>query len=252
VEAELGAARFSAEQLRTVVASLDDDALIGPSNAIGWSIADVLSHLGSMAVIIRRQIDDVLAGALTPDGFRQQVWDDWNAKSPRRKASDSLIEDTSVLDRFDSLTEEECSRFSLDLGPLTVDAALLLALRVGEHGMHTWDIAVALDPSATLPPQVAAVTVDNARPLAPLIGKSSGDDRQFVIHTTNPARHFVIDLKAGSVALNVGSETDDADLRLSTEGFARLLFGRAGPQHTPAFEGEAKVFQDLCRVFAGF
>jgi hypothetical protein len=157
-----------------------------------------------------------------------------------------------VLERFESLTEEECARFSLDLGPLTVDAALLLGMRVGEHAMHTWDIAVALEPSATVPPQVAAVTVDHAPPLAPLIGKTPRDARQLVIHTTDPARHFVLKLGPDSVSLNPGGETEEADVRLPTEAFSRLLFGRLGPDHTPAFEGEARVLEDLRRVFPGF
>jgi hypothetical protein len=34
-----------------------------------------------------------------------------------------------------------------------LDIAGLAGLRLGEHALHTWDIAVALDPAATLLPR---------------------------------------------------------------------------------------------------
>jgi uncharacterized protein (TIGR03083 family) len=251
MKAELDAARSSAKRLRAVVEPLDDDALDGPTYPPGWSIADVLSHLGSMAEITRHLLDGVLSGRPVADDLRQQVWDEWNAKSSRRRAEDSLAEDGLLLDRFESLTDEERSRFSLDLGPLTVGAVLLLGMRVGEHAMHTWDIAVALDPTATVPPQVAAVTVEHFGPIAPLVGKTSGDDRRLVVHTTDPARHFVVEL-GESVSLTAGSEAAAPEVRLPMEAFSRLLFGRLDPDHTPAFEGEASVLEDLRRTFPGF
>ena len=57
--------------------------LRGPSQSAAQATRcqarDVLSHLGSGAVIWSRRIDDSLADTTTPDGFNQAVWAEWNA-----------------------------------------------------------------------------------------------------------------------------------------------------------------------------
>jgi hypothetical protein len=54
-----------------------------------WSVADVLSHLGSGAVITHRRLEDALAGRKTPDDFALGVWDEWNAKGPLAQRADA-------------------------------------------------------------------------------------------------------------------------------------------------------------------
>ncbi|MEP7111893.1 MAG: maleylpyruvate isomerase N-terminal domain-containing protein [Ilumatobacteraceae bacterium] len=55
----------SAQRLATSVGQLSPDQLTGRSYASEWSIAQVLSHVGSGAVIMRAGID---AAAHTPSG----------------------------------------------------------------------------------------------------------------------------------------------------------------------------------------
>jgi hypothetical protein len=86
----LGALRSSVDRLAALVRPLDDVAIAGRAYPSQWTIADVLSHLGSGAVIAQRRLDDALTGSPTPDDFNPSVWDEWNAKSPRTKVDDGL------------------------------------------------------------------------------------------------------------------------------------------------------------------
>ena len=58
-----------------------------------WTVADVLSHLGSGAEILGRRLEDSLAGVDTPDDAAPAVWDVWNAKTPDAQAADALVAD---------------------------------------------------------------------------------------------------------------------------------------------------------------
>ena len=89
MDSPVGALRASVERLHELAGGLDDAQVASPSYCDEWSIAQVLSHLGSGAVIFRRSLEDVRAGTTTPDDFNPSVWDEWNAKSPRAQADDA-------------------------------------------------------------------------------------------------------------------------------------------------------------------
>ena len=50
--------------------SLDDDAIVAAAYPTQWSVAQVLSHLGSAAEIMRRRFEDALAGRSHPSARR--------------------------------------------------------------------------------------------------------------------------------------------------------------------------------------
>ena len=148
----LDALRTSVERLRRLVEPMDDEGITAPAYPSEWTIAQVLSHLGSGAVITRRSLDDVIAGTPTPEAFTPSVWDAWNGKSLRAQADDALAADAELMTRLQTVTDDERSRFSFSLGPLTLDFEGFVGLRLNEHALHTWDIQVAGDPDAILPP----------------------------------------------------------------------------------------------------
>ena len=74
-------------RLRELVRVFDIDQLESASYPAGWTIADVLSHLGSSAVLMERRLEAALAREPLPDDVAQPVWDEWNAKS-RQPAAD--------------------------------------------------------------------------------------------------------------------------------------------------------------------
>lgn len=86
-QAHLEALRSSVDRLRHLAAPLTEEQLTGAAYPSEWTVAQVLSHLGSAAVITQRRFEDALAGQDTPDDFAPSVWATWNAKSPWRSAT---------------------------------------------------------------------------------------------------------------------------------------------------------------------
>src|SRR5690349_909090 len=66
-QAHIDALRTSVEHRHKLAAPLTGQQLTGPAYPTQWTVAQVLSHLGSAAVIMQRQLDDALAGHDTPD-----------------------------------------------------------------------------------------------------------------------------------------------------------------------------------------
>jgi uncharacterized protein (TIGR03083 family) len=236
--------------LTATVEGLDPRQLAEPAYPAGWTIADVLSHLGSGAVIFRRRVDDIVAGVQSPPGFAQLVWDEWDAKSPRAKAADFLSADRALVDRLGSLSDDERAGFEFTMGPITLDFAGFIGMRLNEHALHTWDIEVALDPGATLAPDAAELVIDNLQMIARFAGKPTGTEHAVTVRTSMPERNFVIVVSTDAVSLEQAGPVGEPDLWVPAEAFIRLVYGRLDPDHTPATLGSADLDQ-LRRVFSG-
>ena len=247
----LRALEASADHLRAIIGPLDDAALEQRAYPTEWTIADVLSHLGSGAVIQQRALDDAVAGRPTPSDAAQPVWDEWNAKSPRAQAADGLRADQAMIDRIASLTEAEASAVHISMGPLDLDLTAFVALRLNEHAFHTWDIAVALDPRATIPADAAELLVDNLDLISRFTARPTGDVRTITVRTTEPERTITIELGTDAATVTAGPSSADPDLVLPAEAYSRLVYGRLDPDHTPPFEGDPGALDVLRRVFPG-
>jgi uncharacterized protein (TIGR03083 family) len=232
-EAHLEALRSSVDRLRELAATFSDAELKVGAYPTDWSVADVLSHFGSGAVVLQRLLEDALADRTTPDDFAPGVWDTWNAKTPTAQRDDGLAADAALLARLEATTPEERSAFTTSMGPITLGFTELVAMRLNEHALHTWDIDVVRDPAAAIPPQVAELVVDNLELVTRFTAKPTGDTTTVTVATRQPQRGFIIELTPDAVTLTSGSAIADADLELSAEAFARLVFGRLDSAHTP-------------------
>ncbi len=137
----IDALRISASRLRPVVESLSDAQLEMPAHPTEWTIAHVLSHLGSTAVILRRRFEDAVTGTETSPDLNQPVWDTWNAMSPREQANDALGADQDLIDGLDNLSSEGRAQFRFATGPMSFDFAGFTHLRLSEHLLHCLDVA---------------------------------------------------------------------------------------------------------------
>ncbi len=243
--------RGSVGRLHQLCRGLDDAQLQRRSYCRDWQIADVLSHLGSGAVIMRRRLEDVLAGRTTPDDFAPSVWDAWNAKSARAKADDALVADEAVLEALEAVRAEDRTRVTFPMGPLALEFDQFAAMRLNEHAFHTWDIEVVFDDGAHLPGDVAAVVVDNLGLIARFSARPTGETRTVGITTSDPARDFAVRQTPDGVELAAGEGGSEAGLELPAEAFCRLVYGRLDVEHTPAFRGDASALQTLRAVFPG-
>jgi uncharacterized protein (TIGR03083 family) len=249
-QAQIDALRSSVERLRDLVALLTEEQLARGAYPTEWSIAQVLSHLGSAAVITQRRLEDGLAGQDTPDDFAPGVWDFWNAKEPVAQRDDALAADAALLDRLEALASDDRDGFSSSMGPMTLDFAQFVGMRLNEHAFHTWDIEVVGDAGATLPEHVAALVVDNLDLVARFTGTPTGETITITVETTTPERGFIIDMTPETVTLRTGAPAAAADIRLSAEAFARLVYGRLDAAHTPPGVQDAAL-ETARRVFPG-
>ena len=218
----------------------------------GWPIAEVLSHLGSQAEIFGRFLEAGLAGQDPPgnDVFAP-IWERWNARDARTQASDALVEDRLLVERFEALEPEEIERFHLNLFGMELDLTGLVRMRLSEHAVHTWDIAVALDPTAEVAPDAVALLVDSLGQMVTRTGKSDGTQRRVAVSTIAPQRHFVLDI---AETVTLGESEPDQNLprvSLPAEALIRLVYGRLDPAHTPAVETLGIDLDELRSVFPG-
>ena len=179
------------------------------------------------------------------------MWDEWNAKSPWAQADDALVADEALMEAFDAVDDAERGRLRFPMGPLQLGFEEIVGLRLNEHALHTWDIAVVLDDAARLPDDAAALIIDNLALLARFGGRPDGTERTVVVRTTAPERTFALRLSAEGVELGAGEAAAECDLELPAEAFSRLIYGRLDPGHTPPDTRGSALLDDLRAVFPG-
>ncbi len=246
------ALRVSVQRLRDIVGPIDDNAISESAYPSEWTIAQVMSHLGSGAVILHRRLDDQLAGTSTADDFAPEIWDEWNAKTPRAQVDDGLTADAAFLAQLEAVSAHARERFSFSMGPMTFDFDGFVGLRVNEHAFHTWDIDVTLNPAAKIPNPIAAIVVDNLTLVARFTARTSDVPATITVRTTEPERTLTLELTSEGAALAPSaSGTGSADLALPAEAFARLVYGRLDSGHTPPFVGDPVLVDRLRATFPG-
>jgi uncharacterized protein (TIGR03083 family) len=253
----ISALRHSHDRLRTSVEPLGVAQLERRSYASEWSIAQVLSHLGSQAEIFGLFLEAGLTGQ-DPPGREEfvPIWDSWNAKDPQAKASDALRADEATLERFESLDADERARLQMKVFGMELGTTGLARMRVGEHAIHSWDVLVALDPSATVAPDAVALLIDTLDQLAARVGKPDGEQRRVRVTTTDPDRQFILETgEAVTLTPSDGAVTPEpgmSELRLPAEAFVRLVYGRMDEAHSPPLDSAGVDLDELRQVFPGF
>jgi hypothetical protein len=135
-----------------------------------------------------------------------------------------------------------------------LDLAGLLQMRLSEHALHTWDVAVALDDRAVVPSDAVDLLVDSLGPLVGRAGRAGGRTGTVEILTTDPDRRFRLEIGTEQVTLTDGvtGEPTTTRLTLPAEAMVRLVYGRLDPAHTPAVRTDGVDLDELRAVFPGF
>jgi uncharacterized protein (TIGR03083 family) len=245
----------SVQRLRSLVEPMAEPDLLRPAYPSEWNLAQVLSHIGSGAVIMQRRLEDGLARRETPGEFAQGVWDEWNAKSPSAQAEEALAADRSLLERARRVSTEEAAAFETSMGPRKLGFASFLGMRLSEHVLHTWDIEVVDHPDAALPEVAAEQIIDRLGMIARFAAKPTGSRREIGVTTHEPDRSFWISLSPDQVGFDAEEESSGRAgdrLDMPGEAFVRLVYGRLDAEHTPAVGGPGEALEELRRVFPGF
>ena len=223
-------------------------------------MSQVLSHVGSQAEIAQASLAAVLSGAEPPsmDDFKK-IWAVWDARDPHEQAAECLIQDARPLDQLEQLTDEQLDGIHTQLFGQEFDAVGLVWLRLGEHALHSWDVAVMLDQGATVAPDSVALLVDRVSFIAQWAGKTSGEPFGARILTTGPEREFRLEV-TDSVSLAAvppgegGAADGVATFQMPAEALLRLVYGRLDPAHTPpvtVLSGDLDLDR-LRQIFPGF
>jgi uncharacterized protein (TIGR03083 family) len=245
--------RSSHDRLAGLVVTLSEAQARGQSYDQDWTIADVVSHLGSQAEIFGLFLDATVAGTPVPgpDAFGP-IWDRWNALSPAEQIRQSVVANEVFVQRLEKLTEEEKAAFPAAMFGQELELSDMLAMRLGEHAVHVWDVAVALDPATPLAPDAVELLIDGLPSTAARVGKPVEGAEPITVATSAPDRRFLVTL-APEVSVAVADpDPQPGDLQLPAEAFIRLVYGRLDPDHTPGdVAGDARL-GTLRSAFPGF
>ncbi|MCW2843080.1 MAG: hypothetical protein JWN22_996 [Nocardioides sp.] len=246
------ALRTSHDRLAGLLADLGPDGVTRPSYADEWTVADTVSHLGSQAEIFGAFLEAGLAGEDAPGGDSfPPIWDRWNAMGPEQQADESTAANEALVTRVEGLSAEELASYSLDLFGNRADFGGFAAMRLSEHALHTWDVAVVVDDGASVAPDAVDLLADALPGTAARTIKAVEGAGVVAVETTDPERRYVLDLGAGTV-LDGDAEARDT-VAMPAEAFVRLVYGRLDADHTPSgVDADAGLLDRLRAAFPGF
>ena len=254
----IAALRTNHDDLAALIPDLADDQLTGPSGASEWTVAQVLSHLGSGAEIGLATLTAALDGAEPPAGeFNQSVWARWNAMTPQDQAAGFIEHNAALVAAFEGLSSDrrETAEVALGFVPFPLSLASYAGMRLNEVAQHSWDVHVALDPSAPLAADAAQLLAEHFSGgigfLLGFIGKADALREPAVVDIVGSGFGLAI---GDSVSLTSTVTDPTATFSGPLEAAVRLVSGRLAPAYTAtgvAVSGNVTLDQ-LRRVFPGF
>jgi uncharacterized protein (TIGR03083 family) len=249
------ALRASHDRLAGIVATLDSAELPKQSYAKEWSIADVLSHLGSGAEIFQLYVHAGLGGEPPGQEDNQRIWDAWNARSPEEQAAQSIAANEALVSRVESLTPDQLAAFRVAMfGGMIMDAAGLLRMRLSEHAVHSWDVAVAIDPAARVSQDAVELLIGGLPQMMRWMGKQAADPAVIAVTTLNPEGRYTLDTGGVTLTPGSGDVPASASIELPAEALLRLVYGRLDDSEVAS--GEVRLsgapLPELHAVFPGF
>lgn len=250
----IAALRNSHERLASLAKPLTPEQLVTQSYDSEWTVAQVLSHLGSGAEIAQLILAAALSGTSVDRAAFQPIWDTWNAKSPEQQAADCLAADEAHISRLEQLADAELDSISYEFAGMDLDAVGLARMRLSEHALHSWDVAVAFDPAVVVAPDAAALLISYLPVLARWAGRPAGEEFQVRLRGSQPDADLLLTV-GGSVTLepSPAGDTGAPQLSLPGEALVRLLYGRLDAAHTPAgISGDPADLDRVRAVFRGF
>jgi uncharacterized protein (TIGR03083 family) len=222
----------------------------------GWSVADILRHLGSGAEIGLLNLSAALRGQEPPPRQRYgEIIELWGEKAEANLAEEAVSVNDNYVRILAALDDDALDALRVRLRGRDLNVSAFAGRRLFEHALHTWDIAIMRDPLATLSPMAAALLVD--RVLGNLDMLASGPKPttapfSIAVSVSDVGHAFVLKVAPDVVAVESGTDSD-ATLDISADAFVRLLSGRLDAAHTfPALAASSPTgLGQLRTVFAG-
>jgi hypothetical protein len=173
--------------------------------------------------------------------------------------TEAVTADARYIAAIEALSDEQFAAAHIRIfGGRDFDGAGLLRLRLSEHAFHTWDVAVALDPTARLLPDAVELMIDEVPGMLGYLGKAQPQPWTVAVRTTAPERSLVLRNDGEAVALRPAADAEptaaDGTLVLRAEAFLRLTAGRLDGSNDEGVElnSSTVTFEDLQTTFPGF
>jgi hypothetical protein len=160
----------------------------------------------------------------------------------------------AALGQLDAMSEEERSAFSIEMFGMTLDLSAVLRMRLNEHSLHTWDVAVARDSSARVDAEAAALVFDLALQLAERVGRPQEGSAPVGLHVLDLSRAYELELDPKVRFVPVGLRGESGrTATMEAESVLRLIAGRLDAEHLPAtVELKGVTLGELRQVFPGY
>ncbi|HLI01654.1 MAG TPA: maleylpyruvate isomerase family mycothiol-dependent enzyme [Acidimicrobiales bacterium] len=245
--------RGSHDRLRRRVESLETKDLQRTSFCSQWSVAQVLSHLGSQAEFFELLLNAGRTGGGPPgQEIMAPIWARWDALPPAEQAEQSVAANERLVARLEGMGAE-LDTFHLALWGGEVDAAGLLRMRLAEHAVHSWDVAVTNESDAVVAADAVERLIDHLGATAARGGRPADQPMSIAVTTSAPVRQLQLDTGGVSLEPFAGGAVAAA-VELPAEALLRLVYGRLDPGHPgPGPVATRGVELDQLRaVFPGF
>lgn len=251
----IGALRKAHDETASIVGGFDEKQLGAQSGAAEWTVAQVLSHLGSGSELARSTL---LAGKRDPEDV-QPVWDRWNAMTPNEQASNFVECERRFVESLESLDDDELSSKRIDVGflPAPIDVGFFVGMRLSEVALHRWDVDVAFDRDAAVRPYLVPLVLERLPLFAGFFAKPIGRDGKVAIETSEPSRHYLLAVREDGASLSEEAQAPTGAgtrIDMPAESLLRLTAGRLSAARTPAkvsIDGELSL-DDMRKVFPGY
>jgi uncharacterized protein (TIGR03083 family) len=256
LDASIAALRSNHDELVALIDRISPEELSRQSGATEWTVAQVLSHLGSGSELTRARLEPAVAGEAVPEIDSQSVWDRWNAMPPEQQAAGFVAQHGAVVSLLEGLDEEQRKSLTVDLGflpePATVET--FVGMRLNETSAHAWDVRVAFDPAAGIETSSAGLVAAHLAGGLGFVLDFAAKPQALAEPATLALDGFGISF-TDTVDLTVGTpESPTATFHGPLEAAVRMLSGRLRPEVTPAgVEVTGNVsLDDLRPVFPGY
>ncbi|WUD77850.1 maleylpyruvate isomerase N-terminal domain-containing protein [Streptomyces sp. NBC_00510] len=256
-DVRLAAMHTVSRRLGATVGGLTGEELLRPSFAEGWSIAQVLVHLGTGAELCTAAVRRGLTGDLTRPS-REDITDVYERWIPLRPVAqrDAWHEAESdllrLLDSFDAGVRASVT-VPYFTGP--VGFTDFTGYWLSEQSVHTWDVEVGLDEAAAIPAPEVALLWDRVDMVA---SRSRDGDtltrlgpRQIAVELTDPERTLCLALGSELHILPCEGAEPSGAVSGPSEAVLRLVYGRNHPRDAVTAR-DGVTLDDLRALFPGY
>jgi uncharacterized protein (TIGR03083 family) len=228
--------RTEHDSLLSLVRGLDAADLQRGSYATEWTIAQVLSHLGSGAEINLSNLRAALYGTdRIPHDAYPQLWERWDTLPAGEKAAGFERWHGELVACFEDVDPDLLDDLEVATAMGTLSGRAVLGMRLREACIHAWDVAVAIDDGAVIRSGAAGILADQAPEMMERLADPSAavalDHEAVSIVGSDPDRTFVLRLEDPVILRPDESVSGSAVLRLPTESLVRLVYGRLDDDH---------------------